>query len=161
MKSVWIGVACAVMLVGCVEREWTISSEPAGAIVEVSGVEKGRTPLTISFTYYGDYEVIFRKAGYETLKTSVDLKPPIYQRVGIDFFAEISPYKHEDRRETMHVLKKAVPVSDADLMKRASQMRKDTLGGETLTTEGDLSEEEIPNEPAPPVAPNPVPDIDK
>ena len=63
MKSVWIGVAGAAMLVGCVEREWTISSEPAGAIVEVSGVEKGRTPLTISFTYYGDYEVIFRKAG--------------------------------------------------------------------------------------------------
>jgi hypothetical protein len=160
MKSAWIVVACAVMLVGCVEREWTISSEPAGAIVEVSGVEKGRTPLTMSFTYYGDYEVIFRKAGYETLKTSVDLKPPVYQWVGIDFFAEIFPHKYEDRRETMHVLKKAIPVSDADLMKRAAQMRKKTLADETLSTT-ELPADEIPNEPAPPVEPNPVPDIDK
>ena len=48
---------------GCVEREWTLETDPPGAIVYVSDVEVGRTPVTLDFTWYGDYEVVFRLDG--------------------------------------------------------------------------------------------------
>lgn len=117
----------AMSLVGCVEREWTIRSEPEGAIVWVSGIEKGRTPVTFSFTWYGNYEVVLRKDGYETRKTSVRLDPPPYEYPGVDFFSEIAPWTYHDRRETLHVLKKAVPPTDEELKQRAEDMRRENL----------------------------------
>lgn len=115
---------------GCVEREWTIRSEPEGAVVWVSGVEKGRTPVTFDFTWYGEYEVILRKEGYETLKTSVKLDPPIYEIPGIDFFSEIAPWTYHDRRETLHILKKTVAPTEEELKRRAKEMRRENLLGE-------------------------------
>lgn len=112
---------------GCVEREWTLRSEPAGAIVYVSHVEKGRTPVTIDFTWYGDYEVIFRKEGYETLKTSVKIDPPWFEVPGVDFFSAIAPWTYHDRRETLHLLKKKKTLDEAALKNRAEQMRQETL----------------------------------
>ena len=122
-------ILCAIgccWLAGCVEREWTLRTEPAGAIVYVSGVEKGRTPVTIDFTWYGHYEVVFRKEGYETLKTSVQLNPPWYELPGIDFFSEIAPWTYRDQRETMHLLKKFKSPSEEELRKQADEMRKET-----------------------------------
>ncbi|MBN1554877.1 MAG: PEGA domain-containing protein [Phycisphaerae bacterium] len=127
MRNVLVMLIPAVLCVGCVEREWTIRSEPEGAIVWVSGVEKGRTPVTFDFTWYGNYEVILRKEGYETLKTSVNLKPPVYEYVGIDFFSEIAPWTYHDRRETLHVLKKTVPPTEEELKQRAREMRQENL----------------------------------
>jgi len=57
-------VSSMLLLSGCVEREWTLRTEPAGAIAVVSGVEIGRTPVTIDLTWVGDYEVTFRKEAY-------------------------------------------------------------------------------------------------
>jgi hypothetical protein len=114
---------------GCVEREWTICSDPSDALVEVSGRQIGRTPVTISFTYYGEYEVILRKDGYEALEAGVDLKPPWYQWPVIDFFAEISIFTFHDRRESHHVLKKLKTPSEEDLLKRAEELRKRNTGG--------------------------------
>lgn len=123
----------AVVLVasGCgqVIREWTICSEPSGALVEVSGREVGRTPVTITFTYYGNYEVVLRKEGYETLATAVDLNPPWYQYPVIDFFTEISPFTFQDRRQSQHVLKKKTVPSARELLKKAEDMRERTRGG--------------------------------
>ena len=120
--SLWLG--------GCVDRELTLRTEPAGAIAVVSGVEVGRTPVTIDFTFYGDYEVIYRKAGYETLKTHVDLDPPPYQWPVIEFFAEISHKRFVDRRETLHLLTPTQAVSDEQLIQQAKELRKETLQGE-------------------------------
>ncbi len=117
----------AAMAAGCVEREWTLQSEPAGAVVWVSGVEKGRTPVTFEFTFYGEYEVVLRKEGYETLKTGVKLDPPWYEWPVIDFFSEIAPWTYRDRRETLHVLKKYVPPTEEELKTRAEQLRQENL----------------------------------
>jgi hypothetical protein len=118
------------MLLGCVEREWTLRTEPAGAIVWVSGVEKGRTPVTIDFTWYGEYEVIFRKEGYETLKTTVKLDPPPYEYLGADFFSEIAPWTYHDRRETLHTLSPRKDPPTDELIRRAEQLRGETLMGQ-------------------------------
>ena len=112
---------------GCVEREWTITSEPQGAVVYVSNVELGRTPVTFDFTYYGEYEVILRKEGYETLKTSVQISPPPYEWIGVDFFSEIAPWTYHDRRETLHILRKYKPPTDAELHERAQDLREQNL----------------------------------
>ena len=124
--------AAFAFLAGCggqVIREWTISSQPSGALVEVSGKEVGRTPVTIQFTYYGEYEVILSKEGYETLTTSVKLNPPWYQYPVIDFFAETSAFTFHDTRQSDHVLEKTKLPSPADLVDRANDMKNRTVGG--------------------------------
>jgi len=127
MRSIGIVITAAVCLAGCVEREWTLRSEPEGAIVWVSGVEKGRTPVTFDFTWYGDYEVVLRKEGYETLKTSVKLDPPPYEYPGIDFFSEIAPWTYHDRRETLHILKKRTTPTEEELRRHAEELREENL----------------------------------
>ena len=79
------------LLVGCVRRTLTVTSEPPGALVYLNGTEVGRTPLTRDFTLYGTYDVALRKDGYETLKTQGKVIAPWWQWVPIDFFAELLP----------------------------------------------------------------------
>jgi hypothetical protein len=132
MKLRWtiLSGLAAMVLIGCVERQWTIRSEPAGAIAYVSNVEVGRTPVTIDFTWYGDYELILRKEGYETLKTNIKLDPPWYEIPPADFFSEIAPWTYEDHRETLHILKKPTPPDKKELIDRAEKLRQETLRGE-------------------------------
>lgn len=113
--------------VGCVEREWTLRTNPPGAVAYVSNVEVGRTPVTIDFTWYGDYDVVFRLDGYETLKTSVNLRPPWYEYPGADFFSEVAPWTYEDKRETLHTLRKLQPPTEEELKQRAEELRRETI----------------------------------
>ena len=121
---------CMGILSGCVEREWTIRSEPEGAVVYVSNVEVGRTPVTIDFTWYGDYEVTLRKDGYETLNTSVKLDPPWFEWIGVDFFSEIAPWTYYDRRETLHLLEKRKALKENEIIERAKEMQRETGEGQ-------------------------------
>jgi hypothetical protein len=63
--ALWLALAAS----GCVERELTVTSEPPGAIVYIGDREVGRTPITTPFTWYGDYDIILRREGYQTLNT--------------------------------------------------------------------------------------------
>lgn len=78
---------------GCVQRQLTVRSNPPGALLYLNGVEIGRTPLTRDFVWYGTYEVELRKPGYQTLKTTGEVKAPWWQWVPIDFFAELLPLR--------------------------------------------------------------------
>ena len=51
------------------ERTIKITSQPSGAVVYLNDEEVGRTPTEVSFKFYGDYSVILRKEGFETLQT--------------------------------------------------------------------------------------------
>jgi len=119
-------VAC-LLLAGCVERELYITSEPEGAIVHVSGVEVGRTPVTTPFTWYGDYDIVLRLDGYKTMKTSALIHPKWYEVMPLDFFSELAPWTYYDRRELKYTMEKYVPPGDADLIERAEEMRKKNL----------------------------------
>lgn len=119
----------AVFIGGCVERQWTITSEPEGAVVYVSGVEKGRTPVTIDFTWYGDYELVFRKEGYETLRTNAKIDAPWFEWPGVDLFSEMAPWTYHDRRETMHLLQRRRQPNTGELINRAKEMEKETREG--------------------------------
>lgn len=110
-------------LVGCVEREMTITSSPSGALVIISDKEIGRTPLTHSFTWYGDYDVILRMEGYETLKTHAHLTPPAYEIPPFDLFSAIVPWTYHDRRYLHFQLEKLVLPTEKVLIKNADEMR--------------------------------------
>lgn len=113
---------------GCVERTLNITSDPPGALVYVSDVEKGRTPLTMTFLHYGDYEIIFRKDGYTTAKTHANLNPPVYEYTGLDLLSEIAPWTYHDRRHFHQKLDKLTLPSDEELIRRAQEMEEITAG---------------------------------
>ena len=129
MKAWWaiLALVLAVGLGGCVEREITVRSEPPGAIVLLSDVEVGRTPLTIPFTWYGDYDIILRLAGHKTLKTHANLRPPIYEIPPLDFFSAIAPWTYHDRRYLHYTLTKLSPPDEEALLERAEELRRRTL----------------------------------
>ncbi|MFW6133657.1 MAG: PEGA domain-containing protein [Planctomycetota bacterium] len=122
-----VGICLAGALGGCIERKMEITSDPAGATVWVSGVEVGTTPVTTPFTWHGEYEIILRKDGYETVKAARNVPPRIYEVPPIDLFSALAPWTYHDRRAfhfTMHELE--LP-DDAELIDRARRMRQETL----------------------------------
>jgi len=122
-----LGLLVALGTAGCVERKMTITSTPPGAIVYISDVEKGRTPLTVDFTWYGDYDVIVRRQGYQTLKTHAELNAPLYEIPPLDLLSAIAPWTYHDRRYLHFDLQKIVPSSDSDLVGRADALAKQNL----------------------------------
>jgi hypothetical protein len=77
------------LLTGCVERKLMINTEPQGALVILNDEEIGISPVTVSFNWYGDYQVKISKQGYETLNTNRELKAPLHDHFPFDFFAQI------------------------------------------------------------------------
>ncbi len=120
-----------VAMVGCVERTLTINTDPQGAMVYLNDEEVGRTPVTKSFTWYGDYDVIIRKEGYQTLKTHARLIEPWYQVPPIDFFAEcLTPATIRDNRHLEYTLEPTSRPTPAEIVERAQQFKERTLYGE-------------------------------
>ena len=68
---------------GCLERQLTIKTNPAAALVELNDEEIGVSPVTVNFNWYGDYNVRISKEGYETLKTHRRLKGPWYDQFSV------------------------------------------------------------------------------
>ena len=114
---------------GCVRRTMTFNTDPQGAIVHLNDEEIGRTPVTTDFTWYGDYDVIYRKEGYLALATHHRVRPPWYQRWPIDFVAEVLvPLEFHDRHDVPAETMTLAPEPDLDaLILRANQMRDRTL----------------------------------
>src|SRR5437764_10189512 len=106
-------------LAGCgVERVMTIDSNPPGALVYLNDTEVGRTPLKRDFTWYGKYDVVLRKEGYQPLQAKTDVTAPWWQWVPFDFVAELSPIRLTDRQHLSYALTPAStqPANPADLI---------------------------------------------
>jgi hypothetical protein len=124
-RSIWVlGVFLASM--GCVERELFIRSDPPAATVWLSGQERGKTPITIPFDYYGDRLLELRLRGYKVKRTIVSASPPWYQIFPLDFFFDVlwpgtlkdtqvfdfdlAPYAPEDLSEKPAILERALKL---------------------------------------------------
>ena len=126
MRTGW-AIAAAVlagMLGGCVERKLEITSSPEGALVFVSDVEVGRTPVTVPFTWYGDYDIILRKDGCRTLKTHANVNPPIYEIPPFDLLSALAPWTYHDRRYLHFEMQELVIPPDELLIRQADQLRQ-------------------------------------
>ena len=118
-------LAVLASFLGCVRRTLTITTEPPNALVFLNDQEVGRSAVTTDFIWYGDYDVIIRKEGYETLKTHWDIKPPWYQLIPIDFIAEVLwPGHIHDVRQRHFVLQEQQLPSADELLDRAAQARQ-------------------------------------
>ena len=111
-------------LLGCVRRTLTITTEPPNALVFLNDQEIGRSEVTTDFLWYGDYDVIVRKDGFKTLKTHWKVKPPWYQLVPIDFFAEVlwPGHVHDAHRRHFTLEEQEAPSSE-QLLERAEETR--------------------------------------
>lgn len=128
MKTLIVAIALTLTIAaGCVEQKMTITSDPPGALVRVSDIEVGRTPVTIPFANIGDYAITLRLEGYQTLKTHANIKPTAYEVIPLDLFAELLPCTFRDQRFLHFKLEKLVLPEDSDLVRRAQQLRKENL----------------------------------
>lgn len=114
---------------GCVRRTARFTTEPAGARLYLNDEDVGRTPVTVAFTWYGDYDVRYRLKGYQTLHTHVRLNPPVYQIFPLDFFTEVMwPGELHDHHDVpTQTLLQAEPIDSATLQQRALEFRDRTL----------------------------------
>lgn len=110
---------------GCVERRLTINTRPQGALVVLNDEEIGTSPVTVSFQWYGDYNVTIRKEGFETLKTHRKLKAPWYDAFPFDFFAQIvNPKRIVDSYEWTFQLAPQKQISRQELIRQAEELKK-------------------------------------
>jgi hypothetical protein len=109
---------------GCVQRRFTIRSNPPGAQVYVDDYDIGQTPVSHSFIYYGTRKIRLVKDGYETLTIYQPMPTPWYQYPGIDFFSEnIWPCEVRDERAFNYQMVPSVVVPGDQLLGRAEQLR--------------------------------------
>ncbi len=119
-------------LPGCIERTVSINTEPEGAKVFLNDQEVGQSPVTVPFTWYGDYDIIIRKRGFKTVQTHHKIQTPWYSLPGIDFFTEcLMPFTvHDDRVLETYVLDpQQLPDKDT-LLDAAESMRADAGAGD-------------------------------
>ncbi len=102
----------------------TLVTEPSGAIAYYNGEPVGETPVTFHFTHYQPPDLRFEKEGYRTLRVVEEVKPPVYQRFPLDFFAEVLwPFTIHDRRTFEYALEEAEDTEIPELVERADDMR--------------------------------------
>ncbi len=110
---------------GCVRRVVNITSDPDGAQVWMNDREVGITPLEVEIIYYGVYDVQISRDGYQTLTTSGDAAPPVWDVPGVDLFAELTPADLVSRNEWHYVLLQDVHDEEA-ILERAQQLKDQT-----------------------------------
>lgn len=116
--------------VGCVRRTMKITTEPPNALVILNDQEVGRSDVSVDFLWYGDYDVVVRKEGFETLKTHWQIKAPWYQWIPFDFFAEVLwPGNIHDVHTKHFVLEPQSLPTPEELTERATELRTDATGG--------------------------------
>ena len=127
-----LAVACVLggSLGGCVRRVATINTDPQGATVTLNDREIGTSPVSVDFTWYGDYDVIIRKEGYETVHTHHKLNAPWYQVPPIDLFSEaLVPFTITDRHEMCFPLEPKAEIARDELYEAAVEFRERALFG--------------------------------
>jgi hypothetical protein len=116
-----VGLFC-----GCVERRYTIRTDPPGATVVVNGEEIGPAPASKSFTYYGDRQITLILDGYQTQTVIQPIKAPWWDNYLTEFFTEnIVPVSLRDEREFKYQMLPAVSPPAGELRDRAEQLRQE------------------------------------
>jgi len=122
---VWtIGLGC-LLLTGCVERRFVITTDPPGAVVLNERNERiGGTPADSPFTYYGTYRFTLMRDGYQTQVVEEDVQAPWYQWFLIDFVSEnLWPFPIRDIRRIHVPLTPAQMAPPEQVLQQAEQLR--------------------------------------
>jgi hypothetical protein len=118
------GLALCACACGCVERRYTIRTDPPGALVYVNGEEVGASPVSKSFTYYGEREVTLVADGHQTARFVQPVNPPWWDNLFTEFFSEnLVPFTLRDEREFSYKMLPAVNPPQTDVRQRAETLR--------------------------------------
>jgi hypothetical protein len=116
------GLACA--STGCVERRYTIRTDPPGALAVVNGQEIGITPVSAPFTYYGDREILLVKDGYETRRVIQPIRAPWWDNLLTEVVTEnLVPMNLRDERDFTYPLTPTQIPEENDLLQRGESLR--------------------------------------
>ena len=103
---------------GCIRRQLTIRSEPAGALAYLNDQLIGPTPVTFDFQWYGWHRLTLRKDGYERVDDRKQLRSPVYFWIPLDLVMELLPVRVRDTREWSYALhpmpQESSPVAPPD-----------------------------------------------
>ncbi len=81
--------------------------------------------MTVSFQWYGDYEVHLSKEGYETLNTHRKLKAPWYDMFPFDFVAQVlNPTLIRDSYEWTFEMQPQQPMERQTLVNKAISLQE-------------------------------------
>ena len=130
LSAALVAVVVLLSQSGCVQRRFTIRSNPPGALVYIDDYEIGTTPVSTDFVYYGTRKVRLVKDGYETLTVLQPVPTPWYEIPPIDFVSEnLVPREIRDERVLEYQLTPQVVVPTDQLLSRAEQLRRGNQGG--------------------------------
>jgi hypothetical protein len=119
-----LAAAGTVSLSGCVERRYTIRTDPPGAAVIANGEFIGNTPVSKSFVFYGDRSFRIIKEGYATKDVVEHFSAPWYDNYLTEFFTEnLNPYTFRDEVEFNYKLEPARPADPVALLNQAETIR--------------------------------------
>ena len=114
------------LISGCVERRYTIRTDPPGATVIVNGEEIGPSPASKSFVYYGDREITLMLDGYATKTVIQPINAPWWDNFLTEFFTEnVIPVSMRDEREFKYQLVPAESPRQDELRDRAEGLRSE------------------------------------
>jgi hypothetical protein len=119
-------LAALSMFSGCVERRYTVRTDPPGAIVVVNGEVIGPSPASKSFIFYGDREITMMLDGYETKTVMQPIRAPWWDNLLTEFFTEnLVPVSLRDEREFKYQLTPAQSPPLGELRDRAEALRSE------------------------------------
>ena len=125
MFSVFCFLSSVFYITGCVERKLTINTQPQAALVTLNDEEIGLSPVTVSFEWYGDYNIAIRKEGYQTLKTHRELKAPWYDGFPFDLLAQfLNPERIVDSYEWTFELAPQEEPTREQLIQNAQELKE-------------------------------------
>ena len=114
------------VLSGCVERRYTIRTDPPGATVIVNGEEIGPSPASKSFVYYGDRKITLIRDGYQTKTLIQPINAPWWDNMVTEFFTEnMIPVSLRDEHEYKYQMELAQSPPQGELRDRAENLRSD------------------------------------
>ena len=148
-----ISVGVLLLSVGCAERKMTVVSDPPGAVVFLDGVEKGITPTTFKFNWYGDRRFVLQRDGYRICEEIRSIRPPLHMNFPLDTVWDLTPLPASDCKTVHFTLTEETETDLYELKARGEAMRL-RLRGEP---EGDSSTPVSPAENVP-EAPEAVPE---
>ena len=124
MTSILLVASVLGIAPGCVERRYTLRTNPPGALAIVNDEEIGPTPVSRNHTFYGDRKITFVLDGYETKTVVQPMKAPWYDNLFTEFFTEnLIPYTFRDERVYTYDLTPYQQPTIESLQGRAEELR--------------------------------------
>jgi hypothetical protein len=109
---------------GCVERKYTVYTDPPNVLVLVNNTPLGPSPADGSFVYYGKYNFTLMAPGFETLHVQENIQPPWYQWWPLDFFFEtLWPFEIQDVHTFRYTMVPVQLPNTEELLRRSGSIR--------------------------------------